>query len=314
MTSESFGLEVMVGCLAIYTGVATINGQRWIARVNYIGVDVPLEDAYLITRLALRVSADQQCGKRGWIEILIAANTMFGVLCHQIAYICGKPITALSRTTQDVADRCIESIKGSSGTDALVAALSNVKSVTISSNIHKVLSATVVWAFENVPDFEENWPEFGSLKKNDDSVFMNELEVILETTEEFRGVIFGHRFLLDMKRGITGGWYDVASKYVAEGVKIVEMHSTMSLSTNEFLRRESETTGLSKFEDWMEARIADEDAESFDFNDFCEDTKSGTGLIACTIKIQSDRVGFFATAVNFKITEIRLSYFTATSN
>ncbi|KAJ3003166.1 UNVERIFIED_CONTAM: hypothetical protein HDU68_005849 [Siphonaria sp. JEL0065] len=200
----NFELEEYIGCLAIYTGISTINGQRWLSRIDYIdGVDLRLQDPYLVTRLALRIAPFT--GRERWIKLLSAANAMFRLLCHELADMCGTRITTPAHSTQEVANQCIEAIKESPGTTALVTALSNVHSVTITSNIHKVLSATIEWAFQHVPDFEEWWPEFGALKKTDDSVFMNELEVILEATEEFRGVIFGHEFICEYEKVL---WMD----------------------------------------------------------------------------------------------------------
>ncbi|KAJ3012153.1 UNVERIFIED_CONTAM: hypothetical protein HDU68_001350 [Siphonaria sp. JEL0065] len=280
--------------LAIYTGVARINGQKWIQDIDYSeSVDIQLVYPSNFAGHVVETVIAERDDHKARLQVCDASSV---ALCSP-----GESATMFAHAMADV-----------EAAQPLIEALAALEdSLSAVFEVRQVLSTAVQLVCEFDKDFVYHFQELLPLclppgytpPKEEDSIVYNNLQISIKTTQEFRGVSFGFEFFCALERCFRESMYELASEFVAENVHLKESQLVMDFRTGVREADERELgNDIYAFEDYIDDLVKKKG--SFTFDHFRSSVVNGSGEFCSAGHYPDISLLINAVAVDFKVTEL----------
>ncbi|KAJ3004159.1 UNVERIFIED_CONTAM: hypothetical protein HDU68_005271, partial [Siphonaria sp. JEL0065] len=295
--------------LAVYTGVATINGQKWIANVDYsASVNLNLQyKTYFATRLGLYVAKQSNRATNRLLPMLdFSALSAFSFLIMVLTDVCQTEL-GLGMDLPEMIELFTESVRNIPEAQPMLESLVGLTSFSHVHQVRRVLAGAVHLAFSLDERFTARFTGvFNSLLIDDsymeptpETQVSNNLQIPLQTTDAVPGLVFGHDFFVALARCANEQEIEMATPFVTKDIVIRERHRKGDIYDGDYEEWEVLFNGVRAFEAYIEGEWVNKEV-TFEISDFESSTMNGNGKFKCRVTLADTLWGFHATAVNGK--------------
>ncbi|KAJ3015368.1 UNVERIFIED_CONTAM: hypothetical protein HDU68_012764 [Siphonaria sp. JEL0065] len=285
--------------LAVLTGVATMNGQPWIK-----DIDLSASFSFGITRSDLVVLVAERI-KRDMLneahQIVFSAQVAFISVLSDLAEHCGHGLESSDLTVPGMAKLFSEAVSAVSDAQPLVEALSVLTSFSVVHQMRQVVDQMFKLFAKYDPDFALEVPPIAP----DTPLVINNLQILLKTTPEFNGVMFGYEFAEKFQNCFKQGYNDLVTDSCIDKLVLAERHAIRTFTNDgeQYDTHDVELTGVWELEDRIQGMI-DKYGDKVTIEDFFPETIDGSGIFYFSVRTVDDFLSWEIHAANFKAVKV----------
>ncbi|KAJ3005407.1 UNVERIFIED_CONTAM: hypothetical protein HDU68_004628 [Siphonaria sp. JEL0065] len=296
--------------LAVLTGVATVNKQPWIAGIDYSqAVDLDIQNKDTVTLCAEEVLSATAIFSN---QVAFAAQIQLIALLSKVAAELGHKLKASHPSVVGMTHIFAEAVSSVPEAQPLIKALQDMTSFSVVYKVRKAISLIVELSWFIDRDFKEWFPFLDTLTAvpaENQVVLINNAQILIATTTEFKGVFFGYTFIETLQRCFDESLQELASNLVDEDIKVVERHCKTQWFNDgnvnvEYLDAQV-YIGTNEFEDFVEEWT--KKYTSIELGLFQSSTVGGSGSFLFYFNVKrevQEQIYVNAEALNYKVVNL----------